>query len=180
MRRRSVFDSAHRQLVRLALVTTSFTNSWFKGVNCTGKTESVKAFGALLGRLVICFNCDESYSVPAMRRLLRGICATGAFACFDELNRLSEGMLSAVSEMVRQIQLAQQQKLGVVELGHKFAAGVPLKATSAVFITLNPSYAGRSPLPETLKSLFRYDPTWLLKCTTRVVGRLVAQASFHG
>lgn len=99
-----------------------------------------------------------------MRRLLRGICATGAFACFDELNRLSEGMLSAVSEMVRQIQLAQKQKLSVVELGHKSAASVPLKATSAVFITLNPSYAGRSPLPETLKSLFRYDATCLLIC----------------
>lgn len=123
----------------------------------TGKTESVKAFGTLLGRLVVCFNCDESYSVAAMRRLLRGTCATGAFACFDELNRLSEGMLSAVSEMVRVIQLAQQQKDSVVALGSsKSTGGIPLKPTSAVFITLNPSYAGRSPLPETLKSLFRY------------------------
>lgn len=34
----------------------------------TGKTESVKALGAILGRLVLVFNCDEGNNIPAFTR----------------------------------------------------------------------------------------------------------------
>lgn len=40
----------------------------------TGKTESVKALGAQLGRFVLVFNCDESFDYSAMGRLFAGLC----------------------------------------------------------------------------------------------------------
>ena len=101
----------------------------------TGKTESVKALGAQLGRYVLVFNCDESFDANAMGRIFIGLCQVctktgqcappadvlerlrpgltithtpqvGAWGCFDEFNRLEERMLSAVSQQIQQIQLA--------------------------------------------------------------------------
>lgn len=44
----------------------------------TGKTESVKALGAQLGRFVLVFNCDESFDYSAMGRLFAGLCQVGS------------------------------------------------------------------------------------------------------
>jgi Hydrolytic ATP binding site of dynein motor region len=45
----------------------------------TGKTESVKALGAALGRFVLVFNCDETFDFSAMGRLLAGLSQVGAW-----------------------------------------------------------------------------------------------------
>lgn len=47
----------------------------------TGKTESVKALGAQLGRFVLVFNCDESFDYSAMGRLFAGLCQVGVLCC---------------------------------------------------------------------------------------------------
>ena len=39
----------------------------------TGKTESVKALGAQLGRFVLVFNCDETFDLDAMGRIFIGL-----------------------------------------------------------------------------------------------------------
>lgn len=49
----------------------------------TGKTESVKALGAQLGRFVLVFNCDESFDYSAMGRLFAGLCQVWCYRCFD-------------------------------------------------------------------------------------------------
>lgn len=54
----------------------------------TGKTESVKALAALMGRQVLVFNCDEGIDVTSMGRIFTGIVECGAWGCFDEFNRL--------------------------------------------------------------------------------------------
>ncbi|SBS94045.1 dynein heavy chain, putative [Plasmodium ovale curtisi] len=76
----------------------------------TGKTESVKALGAQLGRYVLVFNCDESFDFTAMGRIFVGLCQVGAWGCFDEFNRLEERILSAVSEQILTIQTSLSQK----------------------------------------------------------------------
>ncbi|KAF4525562.1 hypothetical protein B566_EDAN017859 [Ephemera danica] len=51
-----------------------------------GKSESVKA----MGRNVVVYNCDSSFNHYAMERIFIGLCQMGAWACFDEFNRLYE------------------------------------------------------------------------------------------
>lgn len=122
----------------------------------TGKTESVKALGNQFGRFVLVFNCDETFDFQAMGRIFVGLCQVGAWGCFDEFNRLEERMLSAVSQQIQQIQetLKNSDNKGdlIVELVGK---QVRINPDMAIFITMNPGYAGRSNLPDNLKKLFR-------------------------
>ncbi|XP_069694728.1 dynein heavy chain, cytoplasmic isoform X3 [Periplaneta americana] len=125
----------------------------------TGKTESVKALGHQLGRFVLVFNCDETFDFQAMGRIFVGLCQVGAWGCFDEFNRLEERMLSAVSQQVQTIQeaLKSQQdgkKEGSISV-ELVGKQVRVSTDMAIFITMNPGYAGRSNLPDNLKKLFR-------------------------
>ncbi|CRG93244.1 dynein heavy chain, putative [Plasmodium gallinaceum] len=118
----------------------------------TGKTESVKALGAQLGRYVLVFNCDESFDFTAMGRIFVGLCQVGAWGCFDEFNRLEERILSAVSEQILTIQTSLAQRKNEIELLNK---KIGLNKNVGIFVTMNPGYAGRSNLPDNLKQLFR-------------------------
>ena len=69
----------------------------------TGKTETVKALGAELGRFVLVFNCDSQFDLSAMRRLFVGLCRVGAWGCFDEFNRLDEHCLLYTSPSPRDL-----------------------------------------------------------------------------
>jgi len=122
----------------------------------TGKTESVKALGALLGRFVLVFCCDETFDFQAMGRIFVGLCQVGFWGCFDEFNRLEERILSAVSQQVQTIQQALKEQQGSqrieIELVDK---KVTVQPETGIFITMNLGYAGRSNLPDNLKKLFR-------------------------
>ncbi|XP_029458286.1 cytoplasmic dynein 2 heavy chain 1 [Rhinatrema bivittatum] len=121
----------------------------------TGKTESVKALGGLLGRQVLVFNCDEGIDVKSMGRIFVGLVKCGAWGCFDEFNRLEEAVLSAVSMQIQTIQDAlKHHRLSCDLLGKE----VELDPNSGIFITMNPAgkgYGGRQKLPDNLKQLFR-------------------------
>lgn len=71
----------------------------------TGKTESVKALGQVLGRQVLVFNCDEEFDYRSIGRIFVGLVRCGAWGCFDEFNRLEEEVLSAVSQQIQVIQV---------------------------------------------------------------------------
>ncbi|XP_052274955.1 cytoplasmic dynein 1 heavy chain 1-like isoform X3 [Dreissena polymorpha] len=132
----------------------------------TGKTETVKALGNQLGRFVLVFNCDETFDFQAMGRIFVGLCQVGAWGCFDEFNRLEERMLSAVSQQIQTIQEALKDMAGRKDKDGKKQKGTPMvveligkqvkvNPDMAIFITMNPGYAGRSNLPDNLKKLFR-------------------------
>ena len=121
----------------------------------TGKTESVKALGQLLGRQVLVFNCDEGIDFKSMGRIFTGIVKCGAWGCFDEFNRLDEEVLSAVSQQIQVIQSALKNKEPSLVLLNNT---IEVDANSGIFVTLNPAgkgYGGRSKLPDNLKQLFR-------------------------
>ncbi|KAF9794670.1 hypothetical protein SFRURICE_019548 [Spodoptera frugiperda] len=116
----------------------------------TGKTESVKALGNQLGRFVLVFNCDETFDFQAMGRIFVGLCQVGAWGCFDEFNRLEETIGRDRTSLKSVLKL--NGKSITVELVGK---QVRVSQDMAIFITMNPGYAGRSNLPDNLKKLFR-------------------------
>ncbi|EJS42865.1 dyn1p [Saccharomyces arboricola H-6] len=142
-------------LVGFSALTDSLHQKYggcFFGPAGTGKTETVKAFGQNLGRMVVVFNCDDSFDYQVISRLLVGITQIGAWGCFDEFNRLDEKVLSAVSANIQEIQNGLQAGKPYTAL---LEDDTPLSPHTAIFITLNPGYNGRSELPENLRKNFR-------------------------
>lgn len=87
-----------------------------------------------------------------MGRIFCGLCQVGAWGCFDEFNRLEERILSAVSQQILTIQQGLLERQRHIELLGK---SISLHENVGIFVTMNPGYAGRSNLPDNLKTLFR-------------------------
>ncbi|XP_072941902.1 cytoplasmic dynein 2 heavy chain 1 [Epargyreus clarus] len=141
------------QALHLGLVGNPF------GPAGTGKTESVKALGALVGRLVLIFNCDEAMDATCMGRLLSGLALCGAWGCFDEFNRLSSATLAAVAHQLSSLLDATQQRTpGSEPTALLNGKHVSVSEWCGVAATMNPSgrgYGGRRALPGALARALR-------------------------
>ena len=139
----------------------------------TGKTETVKDLSRCFQIAIYVFNGSPQMNYQTIGDIFKGLAQSGTWGCFDEFNRISIEVLSVVATQVQILQEGIKLFSVIANREEKYKSAPPgcppervgsvslmgdtigLIPTIGIYITMNPGYAGRTELPENLKTLFR-------------------------
>jgi dynein heavy chain len=109
----------------------------------TGKTETVKDLVKAVGNFCAMFNCSDAVTVIQMESFFSGLAQTGAWACFDEFNRINSEVL-LLSVIAEQIYTVQQAVAAGVATFEFVGQTVPINQSSCWYIHYGESWLCRT------------------------------------
>ena len=123
------------------------------GPGGVGKTETIKDYTRLLGRMCLVLNCSDAVTPALTGRIIKGVAASAVAICFDDFNRMS---MSVVSVVAQQLGVIRQATIEAVKEEFLFEGEkIRINETSYVFLTMNTMVFEKHTVPVSFKTLFR-------------------------
>lgn len=75
------------------------------GVSC-GKTETTKEVAKWAGKMCFLLNCSSTLSYESLIKFFKGFVSGGSWTCFDEFDRVPNGVISVISQTILHVNTA--------------------------------------------------------------------------
>ncbi len=107
----------------------------------------------------------------SLGRIFSGLCQSGAWGCFDEFNRIKAEVISVVAMQISAILNALRCSQSMFDF---MGSNIHCSTNTGIFITMNPGYAGRTELPDNLKTLMR--PVAMMSPDLNLIAEVILSA----